>query len=70
MTTVPKGTRLTYRKNGKTYVAQFDSKLRAGFYGSQWVWAQPLNPKTGQPWQAGIYRDVRDFEVQPQGQPL
>lgn len=49
-----KGQRIV-AKNGKIYVAMFDSFFKAGveiFFG------QPINEKTGKPWQAG-----RTFKV-------
>ena len=57
MEKIKKGTRVTLKSNGKTYVLQHDSykcsPLDCDKYADKWVvQAQPINGKTGLPWQA------------------
>ena len=50
-------------KNGKTYVAMFDSFFSEE-RGCEFFYGQPINAKTGKPWQAG--RPFKVSEVKKQ----
>lgn len=61
--TIKKGQRII-AKNGKTYVAMFDSFFSEES-GYEMFYGQPLNAKTGKPWQAGRPFKVSEVSVAP-----
>ena len=61
--TIQKGQRII-AKNGKTYVAMFDSFFSEE-RGCEYFFGQPINAKTGKPWQAGREFKVSEVSVAP-----